>query len=587
MPVFVGAGTSSFMKDADGVGMSTATTSIRDALTGVRPGQMIFNHTTNLMEYYNGTAWIAIDTPPTVTSVNNTNILQSQIDSGFDLVITGTFFSTGATVTFIGNNGSELSSPSVAVNSTTQITARVHSSVSNSNEPYDVKVTNASGLSGILENAFNVNAKPVWSTTSGTIATILDTATGNHVTVSATDPEGDTVTYSETASVLSNAGLSINSTTGVISGDANNVGDSSTTLSFTLRATSSGSNTTDRNFNIVVNPGADGASAIRAATSAKAIYDGGFVTSGKAIKYINFGGSVGTKQVWCDFDTQDASGNSGWMLCAKFTEASQWGGRDNDIRTTNAYVDPGDGYAISCNMGDANMNMMRITVEDSANQALGSSADADWYYEWTTTLPWKGVWQPEAGTGGGATGANGDKVYVSSSGGSGPKRASIRKFQKSHNIKHNYTNTSHKFNNISDYGNNQSDTYVGSGSGVYGGDYHYITLGGSSETPAAGTFDMWYALTTNNQVFRVFYLGRSGTYSSLSSPDTDGTIGMLANGSTKTHTGQDQDNENNVKIGYDDNQTWEHIDTNPNNTGGTSGNKNTNASGKNMYWWIK
>ena len=587
MPVFVGAGTSSFMKDADGVGMSTATTSIRDALTGVRPGQMIFNHTTNLMEYYNGTAWIAIDTPPTVTSVNNTNILQSQIDSGFDLVITGTFFSTGATVTFIGNNGSELSSPSVAVNSTTQITARVHGSVSNSNEPYDVKVTNASGLSGILENAFNVNAKPVWSTTSGTIATILDTATGNHVTVSATDPEGDTVTYSETASVLSNAGLSINSTTGVISGDANNVGDSSTTLSFTLRATSSGSNTTDRNFNIVVNPGADGASAIRAATSAKAIYDGGFVTSGKAIKYINFGGSVGTKQVWCDFDTQDASGNSGWMLCAKFTEASQWGGRDNDIRTTNAYVDPGDGYAISCNMGDANMNMMRITVEDSANQALGSSATADWYYEWTTTLPWKGVWQPEAGTGGGATGANGDKVYVSSSGGSGPKRASIRKFQKSHNIKHNYTNTSHKFNNISDYGNNQSDTYVGSGSGVYGGDYHYITLGGSSETPAAGTFDMWYALTTNNQVFRVFYMGRSGTYSSLSSPDTDGTIGMLANGSTKTHTGQDQDNENNVKIGYDDNQTWEHIDTNPNNTGGTSGNKNTNASGKNMYWWIK
>ena len=587
MPVFVGAGTSSFMKDADGVGMSTATTSIRDALTGVRPGQMIFNHTTSLMEYYNGSAWIAIDTPPTVTSVNTTNILASQIDAGFDLVITGTFFSTGATVTFIGNNGSELSSPSVAVNSTTQITARVHGSVSNSNEPYDVKVTNASGLSGILEDAFNVNAKPVWSTTSGTIATILDTATGNHVTVSATDPEGDTVTYSETASVLSNAGLSINSTTGVISGDANNVGDSSTTLSFTLRATSSGSNTTDRNFNIVVNPGADGASAIRAATSAKAIYDGGFVTSGKAIKYINFGGSVGTKQVWCDFDTQDASGNSGWMLCAKFTEASQWNGRDNDIRTTNAYVDPGDGYAISCNMADADMNMMRITVEDSANQALGSSATADWYYEWTTTLPWKGVWQPEAGTGGGATGANGDKVYVSSSGGSGPKRASIRKFQKSHNIKHNYTNTNHKFNNISDFANNAGDTYVAAGSGVYGGDYHTKAIGDGSEAPNTGTFDMWYALSTNNQPFRIHYIGRTANYLNRTNPDTDGTIGMLANGSTKTHTGQDQDNENNVKIGYDDNQTWEHIDTNPNNTGGTSGNKNTNASGKNMYWWIK
>ena len=70
MPVFVGAGSSSFMKSADGVGMSTATTTTRDAISSVRPGQMIFNHTTNLMEYYNGTAWIAIDTPPTVTSVN-------------------------------------------------------------------------------------------------------------------------------------------------------------------------------------------------------------------------------------------------------------------------------------------------------------------------------------------------------------------------------------------------------------------------------------------------------------------------------------------------------------------------------------
>ena len=584
MPVFVGAGTSSFMKGADGVGMSTATTTTRDAISGVRPGQMLFNHTTNLMEYYNGTAWIAIDTPPTVTSVNNTNILETQIASGFDLVITGTFFSTGATVTFIGNNGSELSSPSVAVNSTTQITARVHGSVSNSNEPYDVKVTNSSGLSSTLEDAFNVNAKPIWSTSAGNLATINDIATGNHVTVSATDPEGDAVTYSETASVLSNAGLALNSTTGVISGDPNNV-TSSTTLSFTLRATSSGTNTTDRNFNIVVNPVNDGTTIARAATSAKALYDAGHVTSGKSIRYINFGGSVGTKQVWCDFDTQDGSGNSGWMLCAKFTEAGQWNGRDVDIRTSNAYIDPGDGYAISCNMADANMNMFRITVEDSANQALGSSADADWYYEWTTTLPWKGVWQPEAGTGGGATGANGDKVYVSSSSG-GNKRASIRKFQKSYNIKHSYTNSNHKFNNISDFGNNQGDTYVGSGSGVYGGDYHYIVLGGS-DTPAVGTFDMWYALTTNNQVFRIHYLARSGNYLSRSNPDTDGTIGMLANGSTKTHTGQDQDNENNVKIGYDDNQQWRHIDTNPNNTGGTSGNKNTNADGKNMYWWIK
>ena len=36
MPVFVGAGTSSFMKGSDAVGISTMTTSERTALSGVR-----------------------------------------------------------------------------------------------------------------------------------------------------------------------------------------------------------------------------------------------------------------------------------------------------------------------------------------------------------------------------------------------------------------------------------------------------------------------------------------------------------------------------------------------------------------------
>tara|TARA_B100000941_G_scaffold117999_1_gene82795 strand:- start:198 stop:1820 length:1623 start_codon:yes stop_codon:yes gene_type:complete len=320
MPVFVGAGTSSFMKGSDGVGMSTATTTIRNALSGVRPGQMIFNHSTNLMEYYNGTAWIAIDTPPTVTSVNNTNILSSQIAAGFDLVITGTFFASGATVQFIGNNGTSHNSPSVAVNSTTQITARVHSSVSNSNEPYDVKVTNQSGLSSTLEDAFNVNAAPVWSTSAGTLATILDTATGNHVTVSATDPESDTVTYSETASVLTGAGLSLNSSTGVIGGDPNNIGDSSTTISFTLRATSSGSNTTDRNFNIVINPGSDGSSSVRAASNAAAIYATGNRTNG--YYWIKGDGTRAARLMYCILDAQ-WGGGGGWMIVANHDGAKE------------------------------------------------------------------------------------------------------------------------------------------------------------------------------------------------------------------------------------------------------------------------
>ena len=230
------------------VGVGTNTTAERNSLPAPKAGQIIMNATSNLLEYYNGTSWTPIDTPPTVTSVNNTNILETQIAAGFDLVVTGTNFKSGATATFIGNDGTEHISPTTTVNTTTQITARVHTSVSNSNEPYDVKIGNLSGLAGTLEDAFNVNAKSSWTTAAGILTTIGCNATGIHTTIAATDPEGDTITYSGTVG----GGLALNSSTGAISGDPTDV-SSNTTLSFTANATSSGQ-ATPRNFSVVVTP---------------------------------------------------------------------------------------------------------------------------------------------------------------------------------------------------------------------------------------------------------------------------------------------------------------------------------------------
>ena len=68
MPVFVGAGTSSFMKSNDGVGVSTMTTAERNSLSGVKKGQFIFNETLNLAQYYDGSNWKYIDRPPTITN---------------------------------------------------------------------------------------------------------------------------------------------------------------------------------------------------------------------------------------------------------------------------------------------------------------------------------------------------------------------------------------------------------------------------------------------------------------------------------------------------------------------------------------
>lgn len=339
----------------------------------------------------------------------------------------------------------------------------------------------------------------------------------------------------------------------------------------------------------------DGSSAASPGTSAKQIYEDGYVTSGKMIRWIDFGGSVGVKEVWCDFDTDDADGNSGWMLTAHFTEAKEWGGKSNTILTTSSYIGPGDGYAVSANMSDALMTKFRVTVQDSANQALGSSAVADWYYEWTLdTIPWKVVWQPEAWQSDQMLPTNGDKNYASiEGGGGGPSRTSIRKFQRSYNIKHSYIPVGHVYQNLTDYMNSTNASSVGANGGTgagnnWGGDYVYKLIGADSSSQNAGTFNKWYALKTSGQRFEFYYEGRSANYANKSTPDADGTLGILCASTTKTHTGQDQDNENNVKIGFDDDQTWHHSTTGDSgSTGNTGGNKNSSANGKNMYWWIK
>ena len=262
MPVFVGAGTSSFMKGDGGVGISTGTTTTRNALSGVRPASINFNHTTGLPEYYNGADWVAIDSPPGISNVSPTSV-ESAAGGNVTFTITGERFGVGATVQFISNTGVTLTASPVTRVSATQLTAVIaKNSFVNAQEPYDVQVTNTSGLSSVLADQINVDSSPTWNTSAGTVATIREDATGTHATLSATDAEGDTIVYSIVSGSLP-GGLSLNSSTGAITGDPTNV-SASTTSTFTARVTAN-SKTTDRTFAIVVNPtnyfgnGSDGA----------------------------------------------------------------------------------------------------------------------------------------------------------------------------------------------------------------------------------------------------------------------------------------------------------------------------------------
>jgi len=279
----------------EGTKVASGTTAQR----GSTAGQFRFNSTTGLAEYYTGTSFKSIDAPPTVSSVGASNITDAQILANYDLAITGSGFNSGATIKFIGNDGTEYASPTVTVNSETSVTARVPTTVTNANEPFDVKVTNLSGLANTLADAFNVDAKPTWQTTSGTIATVNENSSLSNVSISASDPEGQTISYTETGgSVLSTNSLTLNSSTGAIAGTAPTV-SSDTTLTFTGRA-SDGTNVTDRSFNIIIKDLATGGNNIYTYTYGGTSYklhkftsNGNFITGNRTVDYLIIGGGGG------------------------------------------------------------------------------------------------------------------------------------------------------------------------------------------------------------------------------------------------------------------------------------------------------
>jgi len=237
----------------EGTKVATGTTAQRGSTTG----QLRFNSTTGLAEYYTGSQFKSLDAPPTISSVDVTEV-DSQAGGNQTFVITGLGFNSGATVTFLGSSSTNITASSTTVDSNTQITAIApRSSFLNAQEPYGIKVENSTGLSGTLASQINVDTAPTWTTASGSVGSVQE---GNAASfsVSASDSDGDTVAYSETTSVLSGTGLSLNSGTGAITGTANNV-SADTTYNFTLRATAN-TKTADRAFSFIITNTPDGSS---------------------------------------------------------------------------------------------------------------------------------------------------------------------------------------------------------------------------------------------------------------------------------------------------------------------------------------
>ena len=231
----------------EGTKIAVGTTAQRGSTTG----QWRFNSTTGFFEGYDGTSFSTLEPTPVVTSVDDTEV-DSAAGGNQTIVVTGTSFTSGGVIAFVGSSA-EFNAATTTYNSATQVTAVApKSSFLNAQEPYKVKFTSAGGKAGTSSSGLiNVDNAPTWTTAAGTVATISEDDTGNHATLVAADAEGDTVSYAETgATNITGAGLALNSSTGVISGDPTDV-SADTTVSFTVRATA-GAKTADRAFSITV-----------------------------------------------------------------------------------------------------------------------------------------------------------------------------------------------------------------------------------------------------------------------------------------------------------------------------------------------
>jgi hypothetical protein len=237
--------------------ISTGTTAERDTGT-FGQATIRFNTTTSLMEYYDGNDWKSIDAPPLASSISPSTIA-SDGSTIFTITVSGSNFSQNCTARFIGADGTEYTPGTTTRVSSSSVTMTTLTSMTVTNEPYDIKITNVSGLFSILENALDAGSSPAFTAAAGSLGTLGDggraaTNLTSQTFGPATDADGQQINYTITSGSISpglRLGTPNDGNNGKIVGTATAVG-SNTTSTFTIQA-SDGVNTASRQYSITVN----------------------------------------------------------------------------------------------------------------------------------------------------------------------------------------------------------------------------------------------------------------------------------------------------------------------------------------------
>ena len=169
--------------------------------------------------------------------------------------ITGTNFSGIPIVQFIkSDTGAITSSNTVSLTNATTLAVNV----TLASGSYYVRIELENGRAARSTNAIlTASTAPTFSTGAGSLGTFAGNFSGTLATISASSDS--TITFAETTSVLSGAGVTLNSSTGALT--TSDFGASSTTpttYTFTLRITDAESQTTTREFSMTSSFGATG-----------------------------------------------------------------------------------------------------------------------------------------------------------------------------------------------------------------------------------------------------------------------------------------------------------------------------------------
>jgi hypothetical protein len=312
-----GGGASTPDAISDQANTSTGYFDLPGGTTAQRPatpatGNIRYNTTTGFAEVYTIGGWGSFGSqPPSISTVTPASYNGEQNTT---ITINGANFSADAQVKFIDNAGTEYPATTVAFVSSTQLTALTPQDFTIAQEPLDVKVVQVSGQTTKVD-CIDCGGTPTWTTAAGTLSTLYyPTDTTISTSLVAADPDSNaTITYAVTTGALP-SGMSLNASTGAITGSVANPAASSLTNSFDITASDNAGNTAVRSFNII-RKWQDGSTEAQAAPSASVIYglSSTFQSASANGKYwIKLPGNTTATQVYCLMNSGVDSG--GWML---------------------------------------------------------------------------------------------------------------------------------------------------------------------------------------------------------------------------------------------------------------------------------